>query len=296
MSLNRLDAVYTAETPSKYQIKEYTFEQFVKAAEDGAKKWPNDAGITNSEDFAGSSSFAKTIHFAKYGDDKATQLVKLYSEKIEQQFSFTSMCDYIMDVQGQVIDIGTLLTGNPEHWMMPIESHSMKSDKLIEISVDSTFSGMISETSIAYRGALIAALVDALRVRGFSVKLSLTYSSTPGSYRSAIDGKNYEGWVNKVHVVNYGEVVDLSRIAFCLANVSMYRRMEFVCKNYFTGRANSCHSMAAKCPKEHQSKIHFTNQDGLYDISYRPSERQLADSVKWLETKISELTENGGLR
>jgi hypothetical protein len=288
--MQKVDAIWTNDVPSTFQVKEYTFEQFVDAAENGAKTWPDDAGVTGSASFSGSPSFDKTIERAKFGNDSATKLVKMYSEKIEQQFTFTSMCDYMLDVQGQTIDIGTLLTGNPEHWMQPIESHSLKSDKLIEISVDSTFSGMIAQTSIAYRGALIAALVDALRVRGFSVKLTLCYSSEL-SHTSAIDGKHYEGWVNKVIVINYGEVSDLSRVAFALADSSMYRRMGFVCKNYFTGRSGSAHSMASRCPKEHRSKIHFTNDDGLFDIGSAPSERQLRESVKWLESKISDLTE-----
>ena len=296
--MQALDA-WTSEAISKYQVKEYSFAEWIDAAEMGAKKYSDDSSVRrrgiDSVDFYGSESWEQTINFAKLGDNESTRIVKLYSEKIERQFTFASLSDYMMDVQGQTIDIGTLLTGNPEHWLVPVETHSVKSDKLVEISLDSTFSGSIDAKSIAYRGALIAALVDALRVRGFSVKLTITFT-TNNAHKSPVDKKEYEGFVNKVIIINYGEIVDLSRVAFALANTSMYRRMEFMNKCHFTGHSASTGN-PTQCPVEHRSKVHFVQKDGLFDIGFAPSERQLNESVKWLEAKITELTEtlNTGL-
>lgn len=122
------------------------------------------------------------------------------------------------DVEGDWVDTGLLLTGDPEccgTWRVQGDD---RSDKVIKIVANASVSWQVRQETIFARGAACLAAVDILESLGKRVELWL-----------AVGIRDYRNGSSETHVLAKpaSQPVDTDRLAFVLCHADMFRRILF---------------------------------------------------------------------
>lgn len=123
------------------------------------------------------------------------------------------------DVEGNSLDVGRYLDGEPECWQRfdAIQEEGV-GQKIIKIVLNMSLSGGVPAHKIVRRGAAVLAVIEALEYAGHRVELwSIDVTVGSGS-------KHME---TRVLVKRAGENLDGPRVAFAIAHPAMLRRMCF---------------------------------------------------------------------
>jgi len=120
------------------------------------------------------------------------------------------------DVHGVTFDVGTLLTGTPDHWLRLDTVESPDGgyvQRHCSILLNGAVSASVDSAVIVARGACVAALVHALTVAGVATTVTMLWRTGP--YQGTLCLKTSD------------QDLDLARIAFCTAHPAMFRRLIF---------------------------------------------------------------------
>ena len=117
-----------------------------------------------------------------------------------------------LDVTGRTFDMGLYMSGVPECWI----SYPSKEPQFYRIFANIGLSFGISAEIAARRGAAVAALVEHIEARGIRVELTVGWDYSNGDDYSA-----------HVRIKDFGEQLDIDRIAFALCDVALSRRIAF---------------------------------------------------------------------
>lgn len=195
-------AIYTFESPE--EIKEFA----VKGPVDG------DSRKHHGDDFC-KYSWNESLECLDKGWDGVIGL----NEKVEALalgLKDSMGLDYRWDVVGQMVDVGTFVTGNPECWLEqePIETPK----ETIKIVVDGRANCMIGGDNIETRGAVVAALIEALYDKYF---IDLTFILTTSNVCGEKDIEM------RCHL-NTKNGYSKNMVAFYSAHPALLRRFFFV--------------------------------------------------------------------
>lgn len=135
---------------------------------------------------------------------------------------------YQWDVTGDLFDVGTMLTGQPEYWLASDPGNNRRIYRLL---VNIGMFGGISPKRIANRGAALVALIDRLQQDPSSiVELSVfSYCMAVGDKRIPV----------KIFIDMGTTPIDLDATAFVLAHAGFFRRLLFVAREILIGTTDS---------------------------------------------------------
>lgn len=154
-----------------------------------------------------------TKHLAEYQDSVQSTL---HSAGLAPRDGGEASYDWGRTAEGGrgEIDVATYLTGDPECIVARVDASTASS---IRIYVDCSASFMVDGAKMTERGAILAAMIDALHQRGVLVELWAGQRMTNGE-------SVYASWVKlKANT----EPLDIQQVVYALAHPSFLRRLGF---------------------------------------------------------------------
>lgn len=185
--------------------------------EKGGHDWRSSRRQGTDGGFEGTATFNDAIDLARHGWAKGILLAKEFSAKITASLGHVEELDeWRRSVQGGgVIDVQAFNLGLPDVFNCLV---SDEKEKFIKILYNARLSGDTSMSACVRRGAVVAAVVDALESNGYRCEI------VSGFANSGTHGYTLETYVN---LKAYNEPLDLDRVAFCFANAAFHRRLNW---------------------------------------------------------------------
>lgn len=138
------------------------------------------------------------------------------------------------DVTGDFIDVGRVLSGEPECCGQEFDHGDTVSKKVVSIRLNQCVSGAVSADAIAARGVAVLVAVDLLESCGIRCEVICS---------TATEGHGLHLTAN-VTVKRPNEVVDPDRLAFIVAHPSSFRRFGFRWMELYGHSPAGCHPAA----------------------------------------------------
>jgi hypothetical protein len=204
--------------------KDYaSFTQFVN----DAAKGPD---LYRETEWAGCGSLAEAVELARTGWPEGWQRMKALRDAI-----FAKMASQVQRgivqfrIAGGAVNVGRFLSGRPDCFAARVRSTQLKdvrSRKVVRIVVNVGARASVSADTFFARGASAVTLVEALERAGMRVHvdmISLATNGVGGAVRIACRLKEV------------GEVVQLDKLAFCLAHPALHRKLNFALRKQHAG-------------------------------------------------------------
>ena len=169
---------------------------------------------TTDNEWSGSRSFEHALSLARNGWSEAPRIddlaasVQLRAESISNEMVYAH--------SGAFVDVVAFVAGEPECMVDFMEAPSRKP---VRVLVNAGIACQASERQIAWRGAVILALHDALRKAGHACEILL------GLFISGKSGANALYFTVKIQ--DSGSPLDVNALAFWLCQASVFRRLVF---------------------------------------------------------------------
>jgi len=184
-------------------------------------------GSSTSEDshFTGTDSYDEAARLALEGWPEGRNKVAAISTGLVAELSGRIQREeWVADVEGQVIDVGLYLSGEPEccRRLDLVDSIIGSARPFIRIVISGTVSAGVSTEVITTRGAAIAALADLMELAGYAVQVDVIFPNSSQRY-----GKGGRYLCSTVHVKQSSERLDLDSLTFWTAHPSALRRIAF---------------------------------------------------------------------
>jgi len=165
-------------------------------------------------EFDGAVSLAET----GYPDGKKiTLLAEKISAKLQSEITVHDSTVY--DTSGSYVDVGAYMSGEPE-CMVEFVQTDRPHCKVISIGVDMCYHGGITAKTIAMRGAVIVALIDALEQFNYRCEVTI-YAGT--GWQDSGDPK----YQNSVTIKRAGDALDRDSMAYTISHPAFFRRIIF---------------------------------------------------------------------
>ena len=176
-------------------------------------------------DWSGTRSWAENMQFARAGwSEGEKRITPLTANLFDLVGSMIEKEHIVYDVEGMSIDIARYLDDEPECWQKwEVRREEGPGTRHLKIVYNFGVSAGVDKSIINAKGAAIAALVQLLEYSG--VRCEVIAGSC--SKDSHLRGPNDYTLDILVTVKEYDQDLDMGRLAFALANVSMCRRCEF---------------------------------------------------------------------
>ncbi len=168
------------------------------------------------------SGFDGAVHLAQHGWPEGAEAVKRMASQIREVVGTKVMLpDWAYDVQGECVEVGKFLTGEPECMISFHEIETVqRTGRIIRVTINTWIGGWVNARNVVHRGGAILALLDALELCGYSTEVCLN---------RAADGRKHFEII--VPIKAAGETLDLDRIAYTITHPATNRRLMFrVCE------------------------------------------------------------------
>jgi hypothetical protein len=128
--------------------------------------------------------------------------------------------EYEWDVAGEDVDVGRFLSGEPENMITyqetPVDGVS---GKIIKLRMNVAALGGVQAETIFNRGAAVISLVAAMERVGYSFEIVVVAASRDFARANII--------LHEIMLKEAGDIVDMDKLAFVMANASFFRRLVF---------------------------------------------------------------------
>lgn len=243
-----------------------------------------DAGVsqnsqaTGRREFFWTETFGDALELVRCGWADGTARVAQYRDSLGAWLSAAKSAksrEFAWDVAGDFVDVGRVLSGEPECFGSEAETGERTAGRVVSIRLNSCVSCAVSADTIAARGVAVLCAVDLLEACGTRVEVVVSVGSK-GRDKSLLDGN--------VTVKRAGEQVDPDRLAFAVAHPSFFRRFGFRFLELYGHSPSTCRP----CPL-----TDYGTRDGVVEIDEILSSVRLdAESLK---AKILEVAQKCGL-
>lgn len=173
------------------------------------------------KDFNDTNTYEETIALTKTGWKRGADRVNALRTELDnavQTLVAAKAATVAYDVDGDWVDIGRLVTGEPECCGSWDSQGEDAKNKVVKIVANVSVSWMVKQETIFARGAACLAAVDILESLGRRVELWVS-----------IGLNDYRNGLSETHVLAKpaGQPVDTDRLAFVLCHADMFRRILF---------------------------------------------------------------------
>jgi hypothetical protein len=217
------------------------------------------------DEWNGGITYDEALHRAEFGWRDAPPLQSITLPNVQRLME--SPQDYY-DVSGEILDIGAMLAGAPEHWIAT--EYVNTPDRIIKLSIEIGGAQTVRASDMASRGQAIVALISSLELASYSVELvlvrALRVPDTGAHYRVLIPIKFA------------GQALDIPRLQFIIGHPSFYRRLLFGLAEY----AKNESMYEASTSTEHYAPEGYT---------HIPCHAGLYDSIEWAQEFAESLIE-----
>lgn len=217
----------------------------------------------------GKYNWYKTHNFKEFREDilingdtgvtaKVRDRTKYYIDRFEHEYIFKS--EYNWAVAGDFFDVGTMLSGEPEHWIV---EHLIQEEKFITINVNGTYHAEVDADDVIDNAGKMLGMAVALQELGFLVRINMEWAA------KEVDDTNDETNLRiTLPIKDYDEILDYKKMA-TLLHPSTFRRGVFRVMEVEIG--NNLNSGYGR-------PIH--NQKGVYDLANKKHVDNLEKRLK----------------
>src|SRR3990167_3858838 len=171
---------------------------------------------THASEFYGTKTFEEGLALFNRGCPDLVPKIKSESLTLAGEISKRNPCpDAAFDVQGQIIDMGRYLRGEPD-CCLRLEKENSGQSRCCSLVVSGGFLNDASAPQIEMRGIVACSLAYLLESRGISTEINVVLPNN--SYKYINIG---------VKIKEFGQPFMLSQIAFVLCHRSFFRRIGF---------------------------------------------------------------------
>lgn len=162
---------------------------------------------------------AKYFEMALDGFPRATE--QLRSLMVGSGDSHLYKDDWTYDVAGSIPNVPLYISGEPANmqYLQPQPDRP-----LCKILIEGGCGGHTDEAEIFNRGVALLSAIQSLEHQGVAVELQYISSCQSDSRHG------FQNWLVTFPIIEMGQGMDLDRVAFCLANPGMLRRVIFACQ------------------------------------------------------------------
>ena len=171
--------------------------------EDSSKKWDDNAGYKGA------------IELAEKGWPAGVKQMKKF--EVEAGENFDTLPAFSYDIAGAFPSVPAYCAGDPEHMALPVDLPNKPVCRMV-VEIGKAFH-IKAETCMRYGVAILGA-VNSLITAGVTVVLDANWS---GAFD--FDRRDYTQWL--IPLGGGGQVMDLDRLAYCLAHPALGRRIGF---------------------------------------------------------------------
>ena len=203
-----------------------TWEEFVEQAlhaklPKGSKCQKNGRTSRDGKDSFYGATWAEAVNLFEIGWEEGREFINKIVTDIENSQSEIFKQRVEWDVQGDAVDVGRFVSGEPE-CMMKWSKRKTKMRRA-RILANISVSAGINHTQIRWKGACTLALIDRLESAGIRVELDLGICYRERGYSGGED----EIWAETINVKRSDEPLQIDRLAFLLAHPASFRRIMF---------------------------------------------------------------------
>lgn len=206
--------------PKGWYIEMYSMGElldWVQRAPDGSK---GDGMATKGGNayWNGTHTWQQALNLARLGWSEPLAKFRQFRDPLVNRLSaLIEREEYLPDVEGVDFDISQVMSGDPEHWWR-YQTHIAKgAGKVLKVVCNISVNGGISQESFFARGAAVAALIECLEIAGIRTELWVGDSGAGSLGQLSI----------RCLIKRAGDPIDLPRLAFVYAHMSMERRLMF---------------------------------------------------------------------
>ena len=197
-----------------------SLEEFIKHCDSGKLQCGDDKSHKEGEErysFTGTHNWQSAMELAKLGDKKLGDEIKTKSKRITSMLlaKMKPSQDSSFDKQGQHIDCGRYVMGEPDCWMNNYSDEGR--ERTATLVAHGGYLAGYTNQQIIGRGIAVCALIYALDCLGVSTEVRIVFPNACGG------GRVMPGFTFK----RAGEIFSLNRLAVFLAHPSGFRRFGF---------------------------------------------------------------------
>jgi hypothetical protein len=200
-----------------------SFTAFVNDAATGVDV--NGAGA-----WAGCGSLPEAVEVARQGWPEGWQRMKALRDAIFGRMGSRVQKDLVQfRIAGGAVNVGRFLSGRPDCFAARVRSNQVKdlrSRKVVRMIVNVGARASVSADTIFARGAAALTLVEALERAGMRVQVDMITLAADGL------GKHIR---LACRLKDVGKVVQLDKLAFCLAHPALHRKLNFSLRKKHAG-------------------------------------------------------------
>jgi hypothetical protein len=212
-----------AQVSGRCASKDYaTFGDFVRDAAGGPDRF-------DPASWAGCSSLAEAVVLARGGWPEGWQRMKALRDAIFAKMASQIHRDVVQfRIAGGAVNVARFLTGRPDCFAARVRSTQVKelrSRKIVRMVVNVGARASVSADVFFARGAAAVTLIEALERAGVRVVVDMVTVATNGTGMVRLGTRLKEA----------GEVVQLDKLAFCLAHPALHRKLNFALRRKHVG-------------------------------------------------------------
>lgn len=183
---------------------------------------------TGRKSFFWTERFEDAVELARAGWPEGTAKVVEHRENNAAFLAAAKVAktrQFGWDVEGQWIDVGRLLSGEPECCGAEFEDGDAVASRVVSLRINQAVSAAVDTDTICARGVTVLCAIDLLESCGIRCEVILSKAClASGTKSGSIKNRRVES-----HVVlkRASDPVDLDRLAFWIAHPSSFRRFGF---------------------------------------------------------------------
>jgi hypothetical protein len=183
---------------------------------------------TGRSRFFWTETFEEAVELARTGWAEGTAKVVEHREQANAFLAAAKTAksrEFGWDVEGQFIDVGRFLEGEPECCGSEFDGGDTVASRVVSLRINQAVSGSVEADAICARGVTVLCAVDLLESCGIRCEIILSIGNiSTGGAGSVKSGKTVES-----HVIlkRASDPVDLDRLAFWVAHPASFRRFGF---------------------------------------------------------------------
>ena len=192
-----------------------SFTEFVNDAATGPD-YQRQAG------WPGCATLGEAVDLARHGWPEGWQRMKALRDAIFAKMASQIHRDVVQfRIAGGAVSVARFLSGRPDCFMARVRSNQFKdlrSRKVLHMVVNVGARASVSPDVFFARGAAAVTLIEALERAGIRVQVDMLSVATNGARREVRIA---------CRLKEAGEIIQLDKLAFCLAHPALHRKLNF---------------------------------------------------------------------
>jgi hypothetical protein len=179
------------------------------------------------EEFFWTETFSEAVDLARGGWAEGTAKIVEHREACSAFLAAAKTAktrEFGWDVTGDFIDVGRLLSGEPECCGSEFDGGNQIASRVVSIRLNQSVSGGISADTICARGVTVLVAVDLLESCGVRCEVTVSKGSKGTGCAGSVRNLQVD---SHVVVKQAGDAVDLDKLAFWVAHPASFRRLGF---------------------------------------------------------------------